>query len=117
MNYWIDLFTGTTWTEFHDAGSRISGFRHRMRSTAAKVRPGDIFLCYMTGVMRWVGALEVVGPTQDRSPIWKDVEFPVRFEVRPLIELDPEHGVPMDALEGRVSFYRGAADRGKFNGF
>ena len=117
MEYWLDLFTGTTWGEFRDAGARISGFRHRMRNTAGQVQPGDVFLCYMTGVQRWVGALEVVGPSSDTTPIWKDVDFPVRFEVKPLIMLDADYGVPMDALEGQVDFYAAAADKGKFKGF
>src|SRR5215468_2671589 len=99
MNYWLDLFTGTTWNEFRKSESKISGFRTRMRNAAAKVQPGDILLCYLTGVMRWVGALEVVCATDDQTKIWSDEAFPVRFEVNPLIQLDPEHGVPM----GRVA--------------
>jgi hypothetical protein len=118
MNYWLDLFTGTTWKEFRDAGSRVSGFRRRMRNVAGEVRPGDVFLCYLTGVMRWIGALEVVsGPKEDHTPIWKDQDFPIRFEVRPIIQLDPEYGVPMDDLQGRVLFFAGPEDKGKFKGF
>jgi hypothetical protein len=41
MNYWLDLFTGTTWTEFQAAGSRISGFRQSMRGSLHRVKPGD----------------------------------------------------------------------------
>lgn len=78
---------------------------------------GDIFLCYLTGVMRWVGALGVVRPTNDQSTIWSDEVFPVRFEVSPIVALDPEHGVPMEELEGKVLFYSAAKDRGKFKGF
>ena len=66
--------------------------------------------------MRWVGALEVVGLTQNMTPIWKDVDFPVRFEVHPLIILDAEQGIPMDELEGCVSFFSGSEDRGKYKG-
>lgn len=117
MNYWLDLFTGTTWDEFQKAGSRISGFRNRMRNTAAKIQPGDIFLCYLTGVMRWVGALEVLRVSDDQSQIWATEDFPVRFEVKPLIQLSAEHGVPMAELEGKVQFYTGPKHRGKFNGF
>lgn len=62
MNYWLDLFTGTTWQEFRKAGANISGFREGMRPNARRVKAGDVFLCYLTGVMRWVGALEVTGP-------------------------------------------------------
>ena len=114
MNYWLDLFTGTTWKEFRTAGSRVSGFKHRMRKTGTEIKSGDILICYMTGVMRWVGALEVVGPSKDKTKIWTFDEFPVRFDVKPVIELEPEHGVPMIQLEGKVSWYRGPADRGKF---
>ena len=117
MNYWLDLFTGTTWEEFRKAGANISGFRERMRKTARRVRPGDVFLCYLTGVMRWVGALEVGGPTRDSSPIWASDAFPVRFTVKPLVMLDPACGVPMRSFEGRLDFYRGPEHRGGFKAF
>jgi len=117
MTYWLDLFTGTTWKEFRDAGATVSGFSKRREKMVAKIQPGDVLLCYMTGVMRWVGALEVLGPSTDRSRVWKDAEFPARLNVKPLILLDPEHGVPMSHLEGRVQFYSGKEDAGKFKGF
>jgi hypothetical protein len=99
------------------AGAKLTGFRQRMKPLRNRIQPGDIFLCYLTGVMRWVGALEVVGPSTDQRPIWADVDFPVRFEVKPVVTLNPEHGVPMGELEGKVDFYRGPAERGKFRGF
>jgi hypothetical protein len=117
MNYWLDLFTGTTWQEFREAGANVSGFRAKQVKWAQRMKPGDIFLCYLTGVMRWVGALEVIGPSTDTRQIWKDQDFPVRFDVRPLVMLDPEHGVPMDQLEGRVKFFASSKDKGKFDGF
>lgn len=117
MNYWLDLFTGTTWDEFRKAGSAVSGFRERQKKYANNIRPGDVLLCYLTGVMRWVGALEVIGPSEDKTPIWKFDQFPVRFAVRTLVVLDAETGVPMEELEGRVAFYETPKDRGKFKGF
>lgn len=116
MNYWLDLFTGTTWREFREAGANISGFRGRQATIAKRVQPGVIFLCYLTGVMRWVGALEIEGRTADMRKIWKEEDFPVRFAVRPPIMLEPEHGVPMDELAGQVKFYAGPKDKGKFKG-
>jgi hypothetical protein len=88
-----------------------------MRAYASRVQNGDIFLCYLTGVKRWVGALEVVGPTDDNSPIWRLDTFPVRFEVRPIVALSPEHGIPMEHLEGKVRFYATEDDRGGYKGF
>ncbi len=66
--------------------------------------------------MRWVGALEVIAPSEDRSRIFSQ-DFPVRFEVRSLLLLEPEHGVPMQDLQGRVSFFMSSRDAGKFKGF
>ncbi len=115
--YWLDLFTEKTWMEFRDAGERITGFRYRMRNNVARIRQGDILLCYLTGAMRWVGALEVVGRSNDRSPIWTESEFPARLEVKPLVVLAPEHGVPMSALAGKAPLYRSVASFKKFKGF
>jgi hypothetical protein len=117
MNYWLDLFTGTTWNEFRDAGASTSGFNERMRNQVAKIKEGDIFLCYVTGVMRWVGALKFLGTSKNKASIWKDAAYPIRLQVEPLIMLDPEYGVPMTNLEGRVAFYEGVEDRGKFKAF
>jgi hypothetical protein len=117
MTYWLDLFTGTTWNEFQKSGASISGFSYRMRKTVQKIQPGDILLCYLTGVMRWVGALEVIGQTDDKTPIWKDAEFPSRLKVKPLLMLPPTNGIPMSQLEGKVQFYLTKADSGKFKGF
>ena len=117
MNYWLDLFTGTTWREFRGAGANVSGFRPIRRKTVERIKPGDILLCYLTGVMRWVGALEVIGQSNDIRRIWNYDEFPARLDVKPLILLDPEYGLQMQKLEGKVHFYEGSNDAGKFKGF
>jgi len=46
MNYWLDLFTGTTWREFLEAGANISGFRENQQKIARCVLPGDVLVCY-----------------------------------------------------------------------
>ena len=117
MTYWLDLFTGQTWQEFRDYGAGVSGFRKRMRNAVNRIKPGDVLLCYLTGVMRWVGALEVHGPSRDKKMIWEFDAFPERLIVKPIVLLRPEQGVPMEQLEGKVDFYRSRADRPGFNGF
>jgi hypothetical protein len=114
MSYWLDLFTGETWDEFRKAGAKVTGFRESRRNTMQRVRPADVFLCYLTG---GVGALEVIGPSKDMTRIWAADAFPVRFAVKPLVMLDPECGVPMERFEGRLDFYRGPEHRGGFKGF
>jgi len=117
MNYWLDLFTGKTWHEFQDAGANISGFREHNWKRAQGIKPGDVFLCYLTGVKLWVGLLEVTGERyKDETPIWGEDAFPVRFPVKPLVMLKPEFGVPMDELKGKLSFYTQDTAPGKWSG-
>ena len=59
--YWVDLFTHESWLEFHAAGAKVSGFRENRWNTISKMRPGDVLLCYLTGISRWIGLLEVTG--------------------------------------------------------
>ncbi|MCS6969538.1 MAG: hypothetical protein RMM29_06795 [Planctomycetota bacterium] len=117
MNYWLQLFTGTTWDEFRKAGGTTTGFRQRRKPVVEKIQPGDILLCYLTGVMRWVGALEVLGKSSNTHSLWCQRDFPICLDVKPLILLNAEHGVPMQQLEGQVDFYTGPHDAGKFKGF
>jgi hypothetical protein len=60
---------------------------------------------------------KILSPSSDKSHIWTHGEFPVRFNVRPILLLEPEHGVPMDALEGIVDFFPSLEYRGKYKGF
>jgi hypothetical protein len=115
--YWLDSFTGTTWREFLDAGGEITGFRASRRKIAGSIKPGDVFLCYLTGVKRWVGALEVIEPTDAGGQIWSFEAFPVRFRVKPLVLLTPETGVPMEQLEGKVWFFTKPEDAPGYKAF
>ncbi|HXK39672.1 MAG TPA: hypothetical protein VJ837_02460, partial [Candidatus Paceibacterota bacterium] len=117
MSYWLNLFTGTTWQEFQSSGSSISGFREHNWSRASKIKPGDIFLCYLVGVSRWVGLLEIQSERfRDESRIFTEELFPVRFKVKPLVMLTPEHGVPMSTMRGKLSFYPATMDTSAWSG-
>ena len=115
--YWLDLYTGTACEKFRSDGSCFSAFHAAARRAAGGVLPGDILLCYMTGVMRWVGALEVVRRVEATEVNPSGSHKPIRFEVRPLVVLTPEYGVPMTDLQGRVAFFGTTKDRGTFKGF
>lgn len=106
-NYWLDLFTGATWTEFRNAGASVSGFRESRWATVQKIKPGDYLLCYLTGIGRFIGALEVLTPPfKDKTPIWKDEDFPCRLKVKPVVELTPETAVPVLEMREILSFFQ-----------
>ena len=118
MTYWLNLFTGTTWAEFQKAGSRVSGFRENNWARANGIKAGDVFLCYLVGVSRWVGLLEIKSDRfRDETPIFGEEVFPVRFRVNPLIALPPEHGVLMAAMRGKLSFFPSDGTARKWSGY
>jgi hypothetical protein len=101
--YWLDLFTPGTWKDAAKYRHELTGFRQRRMSTATRVKPGDIFLCYLTGAQRWVGALRVTSNVfEDDSRMWAADVFPVRFRVEPLVVLEPETGVPAAKLAAQL---------------
>jgi hypothetical protein len=110
MTYWLDLFTPYTWTRFQEHGAAVSGFRPRQRHTAFKrVKPGDLFPCYLTKLSRWCGVLEITGPAfEDNTPIFADENdpYPIRLKVSPKVMLDFEHSIPIEELWDRLSFTR-----------
>jgi hypothetical protein len=112
MAYFIDLFSPETYGAFARSTRDVSGFRPRHRTTAERVKSGDVFVCYLTRVSRWFGLLEVVeGPFIDNTPIFAPEEDPfvVRFRVRPLVWLDIDKALPIhdDAIWAGLSFTRG----------
>lgn len=106
-NYWLDLFTGTTWQEFLDAGAEVSGFRSSRWPTVKKIRPGDYLICYLTGVSRFIGMLEVTSePYQNETTIWGDASFSSRVKVKPLVTLTPETAVPIHDLRDQLTIFQ-----------
>jgi hypothetical protein len=106
-NYWLDLFTGATWNEFKIAGAKASGFRESRWNTVQKIKSGDYFLCYLTGVSRFIGILEVTdSPYKDKTPIWRDEDFPCRLKVKVVAELTADTAVPVLELRDKLSFFQ-----------
>src|ERR1044072_7701049 len=108
-NYWLYLFKPGTWQEFLEAGGKILGFRESRWSTLQKIKPGYYFLCYVTGIYRWIGLLEVTSePFRDTTTIWKDESFPCRVKVKVIAKLTPETGVPVKEMKDQLSVFQTA---------
>lgn len=117
-NYWLDLFTGTTWNEFKAAGGTVSGFRESRWGRAQKVKIGDYFLCYLVGISRFIGILEVTSTVyKDKTPIWELDDFPCRFKVKIVQELTPDTAVPIIELRDRLSFFQNMSNPTSWKGY
>ncbi len=106
--YWLDLFTGKTWQEFMEGGGEVSGFRETMRKSVERIKPGDYLLCYVIGLSRWIGVLEVTtGAFFDRKKvIWKDEDFPCRVRVKPVVTLTLDTAVPITEIRDKLTIFR-----------
>jgi len=112
MAYFIDLFSPETHEAFKRSSRDISGFRLRHKRMAERITSGDMLICYMTRLSRWVGALEVIdGPSIDSTPIFlpENDPFVVRFRVRPVVWLDVEKAIPIrtERIWNGLSFTKG----------
>lgn len=111
MNHFIDVFSPETHATFSTTTKTLAGHRERQRKAAERVAVGDLLVCYLTQLSRWVGLLEVTSPTfEDHTPLFteKDDPFCVRMNVKPLVWLPPEQGIPIrdPAVWSKLSFTR-----------
>ena len=111
MAYFLDLFTPETLSSFREHGAKISGFRYRQRRAAQQIKEGDIFLCYLVRLSRWFGVLRINSSVfVDDEPIFQEPDpFVIRFEVEPIVLLEPEYSLPMkdDRIWGALSETKG----------
>lgn len=95
MRYYVHLFSPATYEDFNGSPRNLTGFKPRFQSAAGRVSSGDRFLCYITGLGRWTGVLEVVrGPFEDQTQLYGQADpYSLRFEVRVLAWLEKDFAV------------------------
>jgi hypothetical protein len=109
MAYYINISTPETYEAFGRSTRTISGYRLRLKGAAERVKPGDVFVCYLTRLSRWIGLLEVVeGPYIDNKPLFvhENDPFVVRFRVREKVWLEIDKAIPIhdDTIWNGLSF-------------
>jgi len=116
-SYWLDLFTGETWDEFLAAGAGTSGFAERRWKAVQRIKPGDYLLCYLTGISRFVGLLEVTSEGfKSEERIWQGALFPSRVQVKPVVALTPETAVPVLELRDTLSMFEDLKNPNRWSG-
>lgn len=117
--YWLDLFTGKTWEEFLKNGANVSGFKKRRGNIAKKIHTGDYLICYLTGLSRFIGVLEVLSDSyiDNETRIWEDQLFPVRFKVKVVYALNAKTAIPVHDLKDKLSLFRDAKTPRAWSGF
>lgn len=95
----------------------MTGFRERRWRSVQQIKRGDYFLCYLTGVSRFIGVLEATSePYWDESPIWNDEVFPCRVMVEAIAILTPETAVPIFDLRDQLTIFQNLKSPGAWTG-
>lgn len=103
MVYYSYLFSPESWKVFLETERSTVGLRKGSRYRAKRVSKTDYFVCYLTGLKRWCGVLEVTSDILvDDSPLAPDrlapdwyAQLPIRFFVKPVVILEPKLAVPI----------------------
>ncbi len=105
QNYWLCLFTGTSWTQFLDSEKKQVGFNASQVKQAHKIKPGDYLIAYLTKVSRFVAILKVTEEAviSDEQK-WTEGLFPVRIGAEPVMQLPIPAAIPMSAFLGKLTF-------------
>jgi len=112
MAYFVAVFSPQTYEAFSSSDRTIYGCQRRLQQRAAQVKIGDRLVCYMKGLSRWVGLLEIASPPYlDETPLFvpQPDPFVVRFKVTPIAWLPMEKAIPIrdKRLWNALSFTRG----------
>ena len=101
-SFHIDLFTPETWQEAGACDYTITGFSERRLAYAMRVEEGDIFLCYLTGKSRFIGALRATSTVfSDSEPIWTSQVFPARFHCELIVKVPEDRGIHLRVVQAQ----------------
>lgn len=128
ISYWSDIFTLETWAQAAARDFAVTGFPPPTAGKGGyssgmfdRVEVGDVLLCYCKAPAgRWVGALRITGRAYESDePVWGiaadgTVRFPWRFDVEPIITLDPLRGLPGPEVAAEVGFLKRLKQWGTF---
>lgn len=105
QNYWLCLFTGTSWVQFLNSENKQVGFNSAQIKQAHKIKTGDYLIAYLTKVSRFVSILKV---TQEVSVSdeqkWTEGLFPVRIGAEVVKQLPVPSAIPMSKFLGKLTF-------------
>jgi len=105
INYWLCLFTGTSWSQFLNAKNKQVGFNKTQIKQAQKIKTGDLLIAYLTKVSRFVAILEVTNEaTVSEEQKWTEGLFPVRIDAKVVKQLPIPSAIPMSVFLGKLSF-------------
>jgi predicted RNA-binding protein len=117
-NYYLALFNIKTWEEYLSQEKKVYGTKKSKLKRANNIKKGDILICYVTRLYRFVGVLEVTSEVYfDKSEIWSDNIFPVRFNVKNIIVFPIEIGISINHFRKQLIIFKNLYNKNRWGGF
>jgi EVE domain len=112
MATWILTASPENHAATAERGFSLIGLKERNRNRAYEIEPGDVIVLYLTKVMRFAGAIRVVGELyEDRAKVWpgkpgKPDPYPWRFETEAVVVVEEPDWVPAEELATSLEHVR-----------
>src|SRR5664279_359898 len=104
--YWSQVYTPKSWHRFLENGGGVTGFRDIRWKHIQTIKPGDLILCYLSGLSQFVAVLRVLSePYLDLTRIWDEGLFPCRVDVDIVVSVSDSQAVPIRDLSD-LSIFR-----------
>ncbi len=116
-NYWLNSFTEAAWEEFISSGGYVTGFKEKRWKTVEKIKYGDYFLCYVSGISGFISILKVISkPYFDKNSLISKMDlFPARISVDVIVKLKAENAVPLLELKDQLSIFNDPENQKSWN--
>lgn len=111
---WMVIVTPENWRELSANDLAFTMFSGRHEEWLEFVRPGQQMLFYVTRFSSVVAHAEVAGTKQKKRVLWKGGAFTYLVPLRPLVVVDPVHGLPIAPLIRNLQFIVKKANWGMY---
>lgn len=112
ISHYTIVFTPQTWQIFLRLDRKAIGFRSTLIKSVAKLRTGDVLICYLAKTMVWCAALEVRGNSyEDKAHVYtREHHFSQLIDVEPIVLLESPQQISVKCPElwGRLDRFRKA---------
>lgn len=110
MTYWLGIDSPAVWEDVkskHDLSKpHPFAFRKRRGKSVQKMQIGDRIINYMKGHQVFFAVWEITGERFFEPQLYAGQEFPECVQVRPLVFVHPNEGIPFQQIKGRLQRFQ-----------
>jgi hypothetical protein len=110
--YWIIVGSIDNLRKTQELGFSVQGIKSRHRKKAERMKPGDKFIYYVTGMKAFGGVTTITSPYfESHDRIWQSgdpnkaaEDYPFRVSIKPDLVLDETDFLPAEGVARRMMY-------------